>query len=140
MLPRTKLTRRSLLAAGAVAVAAGPLARQLPARGDDRDRRRAYEALVDALAQDGRLPQSAGASDRLAALYRDALPRRRAEIDEVLDALAAAGIERRPPTDRLRLLRKWADEGAGRRVLAARALALAAASHGPADRPLTVTL
>jgi len=140
MLPSTKLTRRSLLAVGALAVAAVPRARQLPARGYDRDRRRAYEALVDALAHDGRMPESPGAGDRLAALYRGALPRRRAEIDEVLDALAAAGIERRPPTDRLRLLRKWADEGAGRRVLAARALALAAASHGPADRPLTVTL
>src|SRR5829696_1090385 len=123
MLPSTKLTRRSLLAVGALAVAAVPRARQLPARGYDRDRRRAYEALVDALAHDGRLPESPGAGDRLAALYRDALPGRRAEIDEVLDTLAAAGIDRRPPADRLCVLRRWAEEGTERRALATRALA-----------------
>src|SRR5215217_772068 len=97
---RSRLTRRSLLAAAALAVAAPPFVRELHERGYDRERRRAYEALVDALVDHGALPGGGGATapgDRLAELYRDALPRRRREIDAVLDGLASERLAERPP-------------------------------------------
>jgi hypothetical protein len=110
-------------------------------RGYDADRRRAYEALVQALLAHRALPGGGGdAGDRLAALYRDALPVRRREIDAVLDTLARANLAQKPVPDRLRLLRDWSAAGGERRVVAARALALASAAYGPADRPLTVVI
>src|SRR4051794_26997972 len=134
------LTRRSLLAAAGAAALAPPLWRSLQERGYDRDRRRAYEALVAALADYGALPGDAGAGDRLAQLYGESLPRRRREIDDVLDALAHARLDKRAPSDRVALLRMWAAAGGERRALAARALALAGAAYGPTERPLTVEL
>lgn len=115
--------------------------RSVRERGYDGDRRRAYEALVQALVADGALPGGGGdAGDRLAALYRDALPGRRREIDSVLDKLARANLARKPVSERLSLLRAWSAAGGERRVVAARALALASAAYGPADRPLTVVI
>jgi hypothetical protein len=73
-------------------------------------------------------------------LYADALPRRRQEIDDVLDSLAQAGLADRRPADRIALLRQWAAAGGERRALAARATALAAAAYGPADRALPVVI
>jgi hypothetical protein len=134
------LTRRSLLAAAGAAALAPPLWRTLQQRGYDNDRRRAYEALVAALADHGALPGDAGAGDRLADLYRESLPRRRREIDQVLDALAHARLAERTPKERVALLRDWAAAGGERRALAARALALAGAAYGPAERPLTVAV
>jgi hypothetical protein len=134
-----RLTRRSLLGAALVAVA---VPRNLTRRGDP-DRTRAYEALVDALVDHGALPHGGGktnAGERLAALYAEALPRRRREIDAVLDGLVQARFARRPRSDRIALLRRWANEGGQRRVLAARALALAGATSGPADRALPVAI
>ena len=138
-----KLTRRSLLGAAATAVAVPSLWGLIRERGYDRDRRRAYESLVDALVEHGALPRGGGASapgDRLADLYRDALPRRRREIDGVLDRLASARFADKRPAERIDLLRRWAREGGDRRVLAARSLALAGAAFGPADRPLPVVI
>jgi len=134
------LTRRSLLAAVGAAALAPPLWRSLQERGYDRDRRRAYEALVTALADHGSLPRDAGAADRLAEIYRESLPRRRREIEQVLDALSRARVEKRTPAQRVALLRHWAAAGGDHRALAARALALAGAAYGPAERPLTVEL
>ena len=134
------LTRRSLLAAAGAAALAPPLWRVLQERGYDRDRRRAYEALVAALADHGALPGDGGAGDRLALLYRESLPRRRREIDAVLDALAEARLADRTPAQRVAVLRGWAAAGGERRALAARALALAGAAYGPAERPLTVAI
>lgn len=134
------LTRRSLIAAAGAAALAPPLWRPFQERGYDRDRRRAYEALVAALADHGALPGDAGAGDRLAELYRESLPRRRREIDQVLDALSRARLDKRPPGERVALLKDWAAAGGERRALAARALALAGAAYGPAERPLTVAI
>ena len=134
------LTRRSVLAAAGAAALAPPLVRLLGERGYDRDRRDVYEALVAALADHGALPADGGAGDRLAALYRESLPRRRREIDAVLDALAQARLADKTPPQRVALLREWAAAGGKRRALAARALALAGAAYGPAERPLTVAI
>ena len=134
------LTRRSLLAAAGAVALAPPLWRALEERGYDRDRRRAYEALVAALADHGALPADGGAGDRLGELYRASLPRRRREIDAVLDALADAKLADKTPARRIALLREWAAAGGERRALAARALALAGAAYGPAERPLTVAI
>ena len=133
------LTRRSVLAAAGAAALAPPLV-WVGQRGYDRDRRRAYEALVAALTDHGALPADGGAGDRLAALYRESLPRRRREIDAVLDALAQARLADKTPPQRVALLREWAAAGGKRRALAARALALAGAAYGPAERPLTVAI
>jgi hypothetical protein len=125
-------------------VAAPGVLRAVQPRGYDRARQRAYEALVEALLEAGKLPgsphEAARAGDRLAALYREALPRRRAEIDAVLDALADARLAERPRAQRLRTLRRWAVDGGERRATAARALALAGAAFGPTDRPLPVVI
>jgi len=140
---RAYLTRRSLLAGAAVAVATPPLWGLLRERGYDRERKRAYEALVDALTDHGALPhggERTTAGDRLAALYHEALPRRRREIDAVLDGLAQARFAQRTRPDRIATLRRWAHERGDRRALAARALALAGATSGPADRPLPVAI
>ena len=137
---RGALTRRSLLAAAGAAAIAPPIVRLLGERGYDRDRRRAYEALVEALADHGALPADGGAGDRLAAIYRQSLPRRRREIDAVLDALTRARLADQTPAERVALLDDWAAAGGERRALAARALALAGAAYGPAERPLTVAI
>ena len=141
---RAKLTRRSLLASAALAAAAPPAYRLLRERGYDRERRRAYRALIDALLRAGALPAAANAApaatDRLGEVYATALPRRRTEIDAVLDALGRAGFADLAPRARLGLLRRWAAAGGERRVVAARALALAGAAFGPADRPLPVVI
>jgi len=140
---RAHLTRRSLLAGAVAAAAAAPLWNLLRERGYDRERRRAYDALVDALTDHGALPhggQRTTAGERLAALYDEALPRRRREIDAVLDGLVQARFAQRTRPDRIATLRRWANEGGDRRVLAARALALAGATSGPADCPLPVAI
>lgn len=137
------MTRRTLLLAGLAAVVAAPAARLLGDRGYDPERRRAYEALVEALLDHGSLPgrasEARAAADRLAELYADALPARRREIDAILDAIGG-NLARRSKAERVALLRDWAAEGGERRALAARATALAGAAFGPADRPLTVVI
>ena len=139
------ITRRTLLlGALATAAAAAPVWQFVRERGYDRDRRQAYEALVEALSDVRALPATTAdapaAGDRLEALYADALPRRRREIDAVLDELARAGVAQRSPSERIALLREWAAAGGDRRATAGRALALAAAAYGPADRALTVAI
>src|SRR4051794_18892286 len=116
---RPTLTRRSLFGALALAVVAPPLVQLVRDRGFDRERRSTYVALIDALAAQGALPGEArGADARLAAIYTDALPRRRKEIDDVLDELTCAGLAERPPAERLSVLRGWAEAGGERRALA----------------------
>jgi hypothetical protein len=141
---RANLTRRSLLVASAAAAVALPLARTLQERGYDRERRNAYEALVESLVAAGALPATGGehgaAGERLTALYREALPARRREIDAVLDGLVDARFPQLPRDRRTEALRRWAAAGGDRRVLAARALALAGAAFGPTDRPLPVAI
>jgi hypothetical protein len=138
------ITRRTLLLAAAGAAMAPVALRVARERGYDRERRRSYRALVEALLVTGALPGSpadaASAGDRLGALYADALPRRRREIDAVLDALAQARLAQRAPAGRVALLREWAAAGGERRAIAARAIALASAAYGPADRPLPVVI
>jgi hypothetical protein len=138
------ITRRTLLLATAAALAAPPVLRLVQLRGYDRDRRAVYEALVEALLDADALPGTAAgapaAGDRLAALYAEALPRRRREIDAVLDGLAEAKLAHRSPAERIALLRQWAAAGGERRVLAARATTLAGAAYGPPDRPLPVVI
>lgn len=139
-----QVTRRTLLLAAVAAAAAPPALRILHERGYDRDRRRAYEALVAALLATGALPGGAegarAAGDRLDALYAGALPRRRREIDAVLDELARARLARRAPQERIALLREWSAAGGERRAVAARAVALGSAAYGPADRALPVVI
>jgi hypothetical protein len=139
-----QITRRTLLLAAAAGVVAPTVLRRARQRGYDDDRRRHYEALVEALLGAGALPgtaaEASSAGDRLAALYADSLPRRRREIDAVLDGLAQAKLARLHPPERIALLREWAAAGGERRVLAARATALAAAAYGPSDRPLPVAI
>ena len=139
-----RITRRTLLIGAVAAAAAGPALRFTLERGYDRDRRRAYEALVEGLIVAGALPDAPtgapGAADRLSALYARALPRRRREIDRVLDDLAAAQLHRRTPEVRGAQLRAWAASGGDQRALAARAVALGSAAYGPVDRPLPVVI
>ena len=141
---RAKFTRRSLIASAAVAAVAPTAYRLLRESGYDDERRRAYSALIDALLVAGALPAEANAAPaataRLGQAYAAALPRRRAEIDAVLDALARARFADLAPHGRLRLLRRWGASGGERRMTAARALALAGAAFGPADRPLPVVI
>lgn len=139
-----QLTRRTLLLAAVAAAATPPALHLLQERGYDSERRRAYEALVEALLAAGILaggPDGArAAAGRLNALYGDALPRRRREIDAVLDDLRRAGLAQRTPAERIELLRGWSAAGGERRTVAARAVALASAAFGPADRALTVVI
>jgi hypothetical protein len=138
------LTRRTFLLAALAAAAAPSALRFARRRGYDVDRRRAYQALVEGLLAAGALPDppasAPAAGERLAGLYADALPRRRREMDDVLDELARADLPRRAPADRVALLRDWAAAGGDQRILAARATALAAAAYGPTDRALPVVI
>lgn len=141
---RAMITRRTLLLGALATAAAGPALGLLRERDGARDRRRSYQALVDALIGAGALPgppsAASAAADRLTALHAASLPARRREIDAVLDGLDRAQLARLAPPERLALLRGWAAAGGERRVLAARALALAGAAFGPADRPLPVVI
>jgi hypothetical protein len=140
---RVALTRRSLLVLAGSAATAPVLLRLVGERGFDGERRVAYEALCEALLVARALPDRTGASgaaDRLADVYADALPARRREIDLVLDALIAARLAHRHAAERLQVLREWAAAGGERRATAARALDLAGAAFGPADRPLPVVV
>ena len=139
-----RLSRRSLLLAAAALVAVPPVLRLGRPERPGPDPLREYQALVEALLLARALPGSPagarGARDRLAAHRREALPGRRAEIDGVLAGLAGARLANREPRERIAELRRWAAAGGERRVLAARALALAGAAYGPVDRPLPVVI
>jgi hypothetical protein len=89
---------------------------------------RTIAALVDAVIdrRDAR-----AATRRIAAEHENALPSRRAAIDELLAALENERFADATKTQRLRLLRAWADDPA-KLHLADRAVALAASGVGPA--------
>ena len=139
---RPTLTRRTLVLAALGALSAAPAIGYLGRR--ERNGRDAYQAIVEALIDHGALPDApagaASAADRLSALYADALPARRREIDRVFDELAAADVAGMNKRERIALLRDWAAAGGEHRALAAQATALAAAAYGPPDGALPVVI
>jgi len=130
---RSTVTRRTLVLTAVAAAASGPALNLFWRRGRDVERARAYEALVQALLEQGALPDAASPEYGLSDLYARALPARRREIDSVLDGLVDAKLTRIPAHERVAHLRRWAAVGGDRRALAVHALALAAAAYGPAD-------
>ena len=138
---RAPVTRRTAVLGALAAALAWPVLGRLSPTGSPRLRQQTYAALVAALVDHGALPAAAPPRESLASVRSDALPLRQKEIDDVLDALERAGVSRRPPRERIQLLRAWSAAGGERRALAARATALAAAAYGPADdRSLPVVI
>jgi hypothetical protein len=127
------VTRRTVVLAALAAAVSGGAVDLFRRRGRDVERLRAYEALIQALLDNGALPGAASPGDGLQALYATALPARRREIDAVLDGLVDARLTRISRHERVAHLRRWAAAGGERRALAAHALALAAAAYGPID-------
>ena len=138
------LTRRQLLARGAIALAAlgggslafaRPLAAARPTRegGFDAARRAEYVALVAAVGSltGARVDQSRSrwAADWLADYYARRPTESRVAIDGVLDGLDGFAAMR--SHDRIRTLRSWSRAGSDTRELAEQAAALAALPFTP---------
>jgi hypothetical protein len=134
---QVRIGRRALILGALASAAAGPRALDLVVAAHDR--RRTIAALVDAVGAAGGSPLDPsdvrGATRRIVADTRTALPSRRRAVDQLLTALERERFADRGRQARLDFLRTWSH--------ADLAVALVASGFGPAGddyRPVPVAI